>query len=315
MSYQQFSAREVRKMLLDGDELALLDVREELTFSQNHLLHARSIPLSRLEIKMASLVPRRSTRIVLCDANDGLAERAAVILSSQGYLDVSILQGGAPGWAEAGFELFSGVNVPSKAFGEYVEQHCGTPSIDAADLNLLLEQKADVVVVDSRPFDEFARVSIPTATNIPGAELVLRIKDIAPSPDTLIVVNCAGRTRSIIGAQSLINAGLPNRVVALRNGTMGWALSGLKCDSGADRSSSRPSSDCVEWARKAAAYVAQRYGVRKIDLAILERMQAEAGERTLYLFDVRSPEEYERGHIHAAVSAPGEQLVQATDQY
>jgi rhodanese-related sulfurtransferase len=302
-------------MLLDGDELALLDVREELTFSQNHLLHARSIPLSRLEIKMASLVPRRSTRIVLCDANDGLAERAAVILSSQGYLDVSILQGGAPGWAEAGFELFSGVNVPSKAFGEYVEQHCGTPSIDAADLNLLLEQKADVVVVDSRPFDEFARVSIPTATNIPGAELVLRIKDIAPSPDTLIVVNCAGRTRSIIGAQSLINAGLPNRVVALRNGTMGWALSGLKCDSGADRSSSRPSSDCVEWARKAAAYVAQRYGVRKIDLAILERMQAEAGERTLYLFDVRSPEEYERGHIHAAVSAPGGQLVQATDQY
>ncbi len=302
-------------MLLDGAELALLDVREELTFSQSHLLHARSVPLSRLEMKMASLVPRRSTRIVLCDANDGLAERAAEILSGQGYSRLSVLEGGVPGWAEAGFELFSGVNVPSKAFGEYVEHHSGTPSIDAADLNRLLEQKADIVVVDSRPFDEFARVSIPTATSMPGAELVLRIRDLAPSPETLVVVNCAGRTRSIIGAQSLINAGLPNKVVALRNGTMGWSLSGLKCESGKDRRASSPSSGSLEWAMEAAARVAQRYGVQWIDLAMFGRIQAEAAERTLYLLDVRNPDEYECGHIHGAVSAPGGQLVQATDQY
>ena len=67
---------------------------------------------------------------------------------------------------------------------------------------------------------------------MPGAELVLRVRDIAPSPDTTIVVNCAGRTRSIIGAQSLINAGIPNKVVALRNGTMGWHLAGFTCDKG-----------------------------------------------------------------------------------
>src|SRR3954468_7316465 len=78
-----------------------------------------------------------------------------------------------------------------------------------------------MVVLDSRPFDEYQRVSIPTAVNVPGAELALRIHDLAPSPQTLVVVNCAGRTRSIIGAQSLINAGVPNKVVALRNGT--WA--------------------------------------------------------------------------------------------
>ena len=54
----------------------------------------------------------------------------------------------------------------------------------------------------------------------------------APKPETLVVVNCAGRTRSIIGAQSLINAGVPNKVVALRNGTMGWNLAGFKPDSG-----------------------------------------------------------------------------------
>jgi len=302
-------------MLADGEELAIVDVREELNFAQSHLLHARSVPLGRLELKMAALVPRRSTRIVLCDADDGLADRAADVLGGQGYSQLHVLAGGTHAWAEAGFELFSGVNVPSKAFGEYVEHHSRTPSIDAMELNRLLEQKADVVVVDSRPFDEYVRVSIPSATSMPGAELVLRIRDLAPSPETLVVVNCAGRTRSIIGAQSLINAGLPNKVVALRNGTMGWSLAGLKCESGRAKRAPSPSPASLKWAKQAAARVAERYGVQRIDLALLDRMQAEAALRTLYLLDVRDSDEYERGHIRGAISAPGGQLVQATDQY
>jgi rhodanese-related sulfurtransferase len=226
-------------MLNDGSELALIDVREELIFSQNHLLLARSVPLSRFELRFAQLVPRRATRIVLCDDDDGLTGRAAAILARNGYVDVHILDGGIKAWAGAGFELFSGVNVPSKAFGEYIEHANGTPSIAAGELETLIRAGADLVVLDSRPFDEFFRVSIPTATNVPGAELVLRTRELAPSPDTLVVVNCAGRTRSIIGAQSLINAGLPNKVVALRNGTMGWSLAGFSCDSGARRASRR----------------------------------------------------------------------------
>src|SRR5580693_1527226 len=222
-------------MIDDGGELALVDVREELIFSQRHLLLARSIPLSRFELKFAQLVPRRATRIVLCDDNDGLAERAAAILERNGYSDVAVLAGGIDGWVNAGFEVFSGVNVPSKAFGEYIEHANGTPNISADELEKLLRDKADIVVLDSRPYDEYSRVSIPTGVNVPGAELVLRAREIAPSPATMVVVNCAGRTRSIIGAQSLINAGVPNKVVALRNGTMGWNLAGFACDSGKDR--------------------------------------------------------------------------------
>jgi rhodanese-related sulfurtransferase len=225
-------ARTLKAMLADGRELALIDVREELIFSQRHLLFARSVPLSRLELKFAALVPRRTTRIVLCDDADGLAERAADVLRRAGYTDVSALDGGVAAWAAAGFELFSGVNVPSKAFGEFVEHASTTPSIAADELDALIRGGTDMVVLDSRPFDEYHRVSIPTAVNVPGAELVLRIHDIAPSPETMVVVNCAGRTRSIIGAQSLINAGVPNKVVALRNGTMGWNLAGLTCESG-----------------------------------------------------------------------------------
>ena len=307
-------AAALRAMLADGDELALIDVREELIFSESHLLWARSLPLSRLELRIAALVPRRTTRVVLCDAGEGLAERAANVLMRHGYTDVAVLEGGIDAWEAAGFALFSGVNVPSKAFGEFVEHDSGTPSIDAAELDVLLRSRADVVVLDSRPFDEYARVSIPTATNVPGAELVLRVRDLAPSPETTVVVNCAGRTRSIIGAQSLINAGVPNKVVALRNGTMGWSLAGLTCESGKATRAPAPSDATLAWAQAAAAGVAARFGVEAIDRATLERFRADE-TRTLYLFDVRDPAEYEAGHVEGGVSAPGGQLVQATDQY
>ena len=304
----------LRDIIVDGGELALIDVREELIFSQSHLLLARSVPLSRLELKFAQLVPRRSTRIVLCDGNDGLAERAAAVLARNGYSDVRILDGGIAAWGNAGFELFSGVNVPSKAFGEYIEHANDTPNIGADELAGLIRDRADIVVLDSRPYDEYSRVSIPTSTNVPGAELVLRAREIAPSPDTMVVVNCAGRTRSIIGAQSLINAGMPNKVVALRNGTMGYSLAGFKCDSGKDRRAPDASPATRAWARQAARRVAEACGVRTIDRATLEAWRGDS-DRTLYVFDVRDPAEYEAGHFPGAVSAPGGQLVQATDQY
>jgi rhodanese-related sulfurtransferase len=305
----------VKAMLGDGEELALIDLREELIFSQNHLLFARSVPLSRIELNFARLVPRRGTRIVLCDDGDGLVERAAEVLAGAGYTSLHALAGGVAGWAQAGLELFSGVNVPSKAFGEFIEHACATPSISAAELNQLIQSGTDMVVLDSRPFDEYERVSIPTGVNVPGAELVLRVHDVAPSPATLVVVNCAGRTRSIIGAQSLINAGIPNKVVALRNGTMGWNLAGLTCEKGQARRAPQVSREGLAFAKSKAEHVAQRFGVSRIDRATLTRWQGEREARTLYLFDVRDPREYAAGHIAGALSAPGGQLVQATDQY
>jgi rhodanese-related sulfurtransferase len=308
------SAEAVKAMLDDGVELALIDVREELAFSQNHLLWARSVPLSRLELRFARLVPRLTTRIVLCDENDGLVERAATVLANAGYTDLAYLDGGIAAWVKAGFVLFSGVHVPSKAFGEFVEHDRRTPNISANELDALMRSGADIKVLDSRPFDEYSRISIPTGINVPGAELVLRVRDAVPSPDTTIVVNCAGRTRSIIGAQSLINAGVPNKVVALRNGTMGWHLAGFTCDSGKAVRFPDVSDRGLAWARPAADAVARKFGVERINGVVLERLRADTA-RTLYVFDVRDPGEYAAGHLPGAISAPGGQLVQATDLY
>ena len=179
-SPRPLAAAAVKAMLGDGQELALIDVREELTFSQNHLLWARNVPLSRMELRFARLVPRKATRIVLIDDNDGMVERAATILARAGYSDLACLDGGVKAWEQAGFITFSGVHVPSKAFGEFVEHDRGTPSIGAKELDALMRDGTKMVVLDSRPFDEYSRVSIPSGINVPGAELVLRVHDIAP---------------------------------------------------------------------------------------------------------------------------------------
>ncbi|BBK42369.1 rhodanese-like domain-containing protein [Allostella vacuolata] len=307
-------AAELKAMLGDGGELALVDVREEGPFSDGHLFLAISVPLSRFEPRFAPVVPRRSTRIVLVDEDETLAHRAAAKLQQAGYRDVSVLAGGQGSWKAAGYEIFSGVNVPSKAFGEIVEHACETPRLEASEIQALMDAGTDMVVLDSRPWPEYVNMSIPTGIDCPGAELVYRVNDIVRSPDTLVVVNCAGRTRSIIGAQSLINAGLPNRVVALKNGTMGWHLAGLQVDRGAGRMAPAPSAEGIARAREMAAAVGARVGVPTIDEAQLAAWRAEEG-RTTFLLDVRTPEEFEAGHRPDSRHAPGGQLVQATDTY
>ena len=311
------SPENVRAMLKDGGEMALLDMREEGVFSeQGHPFFANSVPLSRLELMVRDLVPRILTRIVVYDGGDeDLAERAAAKLTRMGYRDVAMMAGGTRGWAAAGYELFTGVNVPSKAFGELVEHRCGTPHIAAAELKHRLDAGENVLIVDSRPIGEFRNMSIPGAFDCPGAELVYRVPDRVPSPDTLVVVNCAGRTRSIIGAQSLRNAGLPNRVMALENGTMGWELAGLVLARGREEALPAPSREGLRRAQALADKVAERFAIRRIDDAALAGFRSEAEQRTLYVFDVRSPEDYAAGHLAGARSAPGGQLVQATDAY
>jgi rhodanese-related sulfurtransferase/predicted metal-dependent enzyme (double-stranded beta helix superfamily) len=312
------SVQQVKAMLKSGEVFAFFDVREEGEFStQGHPLFATPLPLSRLEPRAFALLPDPNTRIVLMDDGEagqmGHANRAAAKLSALGYTDLAVMKGGLKAWREAGCEVFTGVNVPSKAFGEVVEHENDTPRIDAADLQKLVDAKTDLVILDSRPMPEFNNMSIPGGIDCPGAELVYRVKDLVPNPETLVVVNCAGRTRSIIGAQSLINAGLTNKVIALKNGTMGWHLAGLKVARGETRSFGPQGPEAAKFAQTAAANIAAKMKVKKIDKVGLAKLEARGGP--LYRLDVRDPAEYAQGHLKGFRHAAGGQLVQATDQY
>jgi len=300
---------QIRCALLLRDEIALLDLRHEAAYATGHPLFAANMAADRIALEAETRLPRKDVPIVVYDDGEGLVAPAADRLRALGYSNVRELGGGLKAWQAAGYELFSDVNSYAKAFGELVESRRHTPSLPAEEVASLMASGADIAILDVRRFDEYATMNIPGSVSVPGAELVLRAGRVAPDPATTIIVNCAGRTRSIIGTQSLINAGVANRVVALRNGTIGWTLASQNLEHGADR---RGGIGLFEGAQANARDVSYRAGVLHVGPDEAIAMQAQ-GNRTLYRFDVRSAEEYAAGHIPGFRHYPGGQLVQETD--
>ena len=307
-------ATTLKGWLSDGREIALLDVREFGRYGEAHLFFAVSLPYSRFELGLPALVPNPGVRLVLCDASDGVAERAAARATALGYRNVHVLAGGIQGWKAAGYPIYAGVNVPSKAFGELVELERHTPRVTADELQAMRESRADMVIVDGRTFAEFQKMNIPDGICCPNGELALRIRELVPDPKTKIVVNCAGRTRSIIGAQTLIDFGVPNSVVALENGTQGWFLAGLKLENGAQRRYGAQTAADLGALRRRARAVAEARGVTFVSAEQVNGWAADEA-RTTYLLDVRTPEEFAANGPASFTHAPGGQLVQATDHW
>jgi rhodanese-related sulfurtransferase len=300
---------QVRCALLLRDEIALLDVRHEAAFATGHPLFAANMAADRIALEAGTRLPRKDVPVVVYDAGEGLVPQAADRLGALGYTDVRQLDGGLLAWRKAGFELFQDVNSYAKAFGELVESRRHTPSLSADEVAALIASGANIRILDVRRFDEYATMNIPGSVSVPGAELVLRAGRVAPDPETTIIVNCAGRTRSIIGTQSLINAGVANKVLALRNGTIGWTLASQDLEHGADR---RGGIGLFEGAKANAREVAYRAGVRHVGMEEAMTLQAQT-HRTLYRFDVRASEDYAAGHIPGFRHYPGGQLVQEID--
>src|SRR5713101_3359568 len=235
MTAPSVTPSQVRCALLLRDEIALLDLRHETAYATGHPLFAANMAADRIALEAETRLPRKDVPVVVYDAGEGLVPLATDHLGALGYTDVRQLDGGLQAWQIAGYELFQDVNSYAKAFGELVESRRHTPSLPADEVAALIASKANIRILDVRRFDEYATMNIPGSISVPGAELVLRAGRVAPDPETTIIVNCAGRTRSIIGTQSLINAGVPNKVLALRNGTIGWTRSEEDLEHGADR--------------------------------------------------------------------------------
>ena len=305
----------LRRRILAGGAFALLDVRARRDFAAGHILTASNAPFSRLEAAAGRLLPCRKVVVALADDGDGLADKAAALLAGLGYGDIALLAGGVPAWHRAGFELFQGFNVPSKAFAEVVEQVCATPSLTAAELKRRLDGGGKLVLLDGRPFAEYHAFCLPGAVSCPNAELAYRVRDLVADPAAAIVINCAGRTRSIVGAQTLRHAGVPNPVFALRNGTMAWRWAGLALERGATRRHGKASPRALAWSRRAAARLAGRCGVETVATEDLAAWRRQANRRTLHIFDVRQSEEYAEASLADAVAVEGTQLVQTADDH
>jgi rhodanese-related sulfurtransferase len=294
---------------------AALDVRERAAYERGHIYWSTSLPRRLLETRLPGLVTAKATPIVLIDEDGGVAELARPTLAAMGYTDVRVLEGGLQAWRAVGRPFVQGLNVPSKVFGERALHEWKTPQLTCPELAERIARGEDMVIVDSRTPEEYHRGCIPGSVSVPGGELVLRIGELVKRPDQTIIVHCGGRTRSYIGAESLRRMGLPNPIIALENGTMGWQLAGLELERGAERWAPPVTSRGRAVAAEVAKRVAQADGLRGINAAELKTMQARRGEENLYVLDVRTTEEYAAGHVPGAVWAPGGQAVQAIDDY
>jgi rhodanese-related sulfurtransferase len=294
---------------------AVLDLRERAAYERGHIYWTTSLPRRQLETRLPGLVTAPSTPIVLIDEDGSLSELARPTLAAMGYRDVRALAGGLGAWRAEKRATVQGLNVPSKVFGERALHEWKTPQVSCPDLAKRIANGDDMVIVDSRTPEEYHRGCIPGAWSMPGGELVLRIGELVKRPDQTIIVHCGGRTRSYIGAESLRRMGLPNPIIALENGTMGWQLAGLELERGAERWAPAPSARGRAAAAEVAKRVARSDGLRGVTAAELKAMQARRGEETLYVFDVRTTEEYAVEHAAGAVWAPGGQVVQAIDDY
>lgn len=313
---QTLTPQQLQQWLFDGQEIALFDVREHGQYGEAHLFFGVNLPYSRLELEARRLAPNLQVRLVLHDQDGaGLAARAAQRLQALGYANVHILEGGADGWQAAGYQLFAGVHVPSKAFGEQVEAVRHTPHVSARQLAQWQAQGEPLVILDGRPLEEYRKMTIPGSICCPNGELGYRVHDLVPDEQTPIVVNCAGRTRSIIGAQTLIDLGLKNPIYALENGTQGWDLEDLQLEHGSERRyADQVSSSTLPGQRLAATRLAERAGVPTVEAAQVEQWAADTG-RSLFLCDVRTAEEFAAGTLPGAQHTPGGQLIQSTDLY
>lgn len=314
MNYK--TAHEVKKILSSKDEWAFIDIRETAEYGRGHPFFVSHVPYSILEARIGLYVPCNKTKLILMDGGNSVSEKAAKHLEALGYTDVIVLKWGVSAWKDAGYALYEGISAPSKSFGEVVEHELGTKSVTAEQLKARMDKGDDnFIVLDGRTPDEFNRMTIPTSTSCPNAELSLRYKAMLARPDQDIVVNCAGRTRSLIGAETLRTLGIPNKVYALENGTMGWKLAGLELEYGADRKYPNNVDDSVvNEAQQRAEQMINEYGIPVISMDELHRWK-EQSEKTTFQYDIRTREEYEAGHVNDFRHTPGGQLVQATDQW
>jgi rhodanese-related sulfurtransferase len=293
---------------------AVFDVRERGEFNVCQIAGATSLPRSQIEFRIAELVPSSKIPIVVYDDAEARSGLAARTLAQLSYLNVSVLEGGLTAWANAGHPTASGVNVPSKAFGERVHHERNIPEITPEELRRLQLQAAEVLIFDARTPEEYRRFCIPDGVNVPGGDLILWAEELKQKRDATLVVNCAGRTRSIIGTAALRRLGVDN-VRALKNGTMGWVLAGLELETKPSRATPEPPQNSREKAASLALRVAEEENIPSITASELNAICENENTEAIYLVDVRSESEYAAGHIPRSLSVPGGQAVQRADDF
>ena len=293
------SVEDLKKFRDQQTPHALVDVREKGEFVQRHIFRAVPMPRGQIELLVAKRIPDRSVPVIVYDIDGHRAGLAAGTLELLGYKDVRVLDGGLDAWAAAGGRTDYGTNVPGKDWGEKIAVQKKIPHLTPDEIVQRQQSGERIIILDSRTQTEYERNHVPGAYIVPGGELPSRIHTILEVPenrDATIVVNCAGRTRSIVGADVLIRMGVHDKVFALENGTMAWSMAGHELERGPGPSLEVATSpEARESVEQFAARVTEEDGVQTVTLEEFQSWRENG--KLHYAIDVRLPEEFAGGHI------------------
>jgi rhodanese-related sulfurtransferase len=308
MTDRFIDSRIFAQWLDDGAELAVLDIRaKEAATYYGEPLFGTNLPADRLLDEIGRFVPRAQVRTVLVDGGDGRGAELAATLQNSGWPNIHALKGGFPAWLESGYASRS-FDIPGKDFSLAVQAERNTPVVTVQQLKERREKGEDIIVIDTRTVPEFTRDHVPGAVNVPGAELLLRYTEVVPSLDTQIVVSCAGLPRAILGAQTLIDAGVPNRVAYLEDGTAAWRRAGWELEQGLTAHYGAATERSRAFGRDHAAQLPTAGKFPEIDIETARSWAADP-DRTTYLLDVRTPEEFAVENLPGSLSSEGGQLL------
>lgn len=315
---QKVTVEELRRLFDSNELFALIDVREFGEYTKGYILLASPLPYSRIEMKVESLIPCKNVPVIITDSGengDTRSKKAAKLLKKMGYQKISILENGVRGWHNSGYELFKGIGCPSKCYAAYLEQKKHVPGYFPKDVQEKLKNGEKIAFIDIRREEEFLKMCLPNGLNAPGCDSAYRFLDLVPDPETLVLVNCGARTRSILFAQTLIDFGVPNPVATLKGGTLNWKRNGYELRYGNDNKIAPPSAEAIAFSHKKAKSLADKLNIQFIDKETLEQWQIKSQEEPLYVFDVRLPGEYAQSHLQGSMSAPGGHLAQCITEF
>ncbi|MBN3725196.1 rhodanese-like domain-containing protein, partial [Burkholderia sp. Ac-20379] len=233
MALHDIDAIRLGEILRAPGEIALIDLRPAIAFGNGAPLHGANVPLVELDARIDALVPHRHTPIALIDGDGSLVRRAAGQLAERGYETVYSLRGGVDDNERLPVVPIR-VAAPRIISGD-VERSFRTPVTTARELVRLREAGTPAIVLDTRSLEEYAREHIPDSYPAPGGEIATQFHALVRSPEVRVITTCAGRSRAVLAAQTLIDGGVANPVSTLDFGTLGWRDLGLPLAHGAER--------------------------------------------------------------------------------
>ncbi len=271
----EFVAQHV-KIPMD-ENVMLIDARPRQTkYDSGHIPMAVSIPDTQFE-KMTDRLPKDKNLLLIyyCEGLDcRLSHKSAKKAEALGYTNVKVFAEGYPKWISAK--------------GHY-------PSVSVEWVKKQIDARTDMVLVDSRPRrTKYDAGHIPTAVSIPDSEFDKHIDLLPQDKDKLLVFYCEGFECKLShkSAARAIEMGYTN-VKVFSEGYPAWAAH-LKS--------------------QGQAPVAVKAGKNEgsIDIAEFEKMVTEHPE-SIYLVDVRDPDEFATGSFKTAVNIPVDELEKKLD--